>query len=677
MADPDLAAFITLVCQNILDGWPQRSRERLVRTRLIPISKPDGGVRPIAIGSCLLKIASKYACEVHQESIRNHFQTGRQFGVLQPNGCEIIAHQARAAYNNGSSILTIDCKNAFNSPDRKKIYETIMASPVFAPFLGIFAVEYQNPSDLIWHPIDASHVRILQSVSGTRQGSVCGGLFFSALLHPLLVDLVSTFPEVTAWAYLDDLTFAGTPEELERVYDWLVPRLAVLHLSVNASKCELLVHPTAAAPDRLSTFVTVKGDGFIKIVGTRIGETTACSDALKLVVEKSRRFFLRLESLQGPAALALLSACGVPRATFISRTHPPEVSLPFLTLFENGVATCLSTLADTPITHETRCLAHLPRRDGGLGVTNMVWIAPIAYSASLAECCPNPSAEPAHDQRSGTTIFNERQVLPFLTPLQMRTIKETSERDTSAWLTAPARWNPLHFSAALRLRLCAPRLGEPSVLECAPCGKSFDAADYYTHVPGCVKRSGQNTTVKHNTLRDICSRSLRTVGIRVETEPREYKSYICQKCLGSFDKDAATIHARTCRNANFRPTGPDLRVEWPDSENSLNGTVYDWTIVHGCAPSLRTTPILQHFRTKAAQKHRLYDEQVTANGEELVVLAISAHGVISKDARQFAKRIARAMDTTTHSVTTQWSIALQKRNGATAAQARCRQWAKG
>jgi ribosomal protein L40E len=183
-----------------------------------------------------------------------------------------------------------------------------------------------------------------------------------------------------------------------------------------------------------------------------------------------------------------------------------------------------------------------------------------------------------------------------------------------------------------------------------------------------------NATRKHNSLRDLVHRTVRSAGIMAESEPREYKSYVCQRCDATISREETRDHARSCRDATFRPTGPDLRIEWPDLTNSLNGVVYDFTIVHGTAPSLRSAPLSDHFKRKDTSKHQLYDEQCRLNGEQLVVLCLSAHGVLSKETRAFAKRVAIAVDSTITEIVSAWSVLLQKRNGATAAQARLRFW---
>ena len=133
----------------------------------------------------------------------------------------------------------------------------------------------------------------------------------------------------------------------------------------------------------------------------------------------------------------------------------------------------------------------------------------------------------------------------------------------------------------------------------------------------------------------------------------------------------------SCRNARFRPTGPDLRVEWgassdnaADQENAVN----DWTVVHATAPSRRSASYKALFAAKSAEKRGLYEEMVHANGEKLVVLGITSHGVLSKETVAFVARIAGATGRAAKEISLELSVALQQHNGAAIAQSRGRRW---
>jgi hypothetical protein len=61
---------------------------------------------------------------------------------MRKSGCEIVAHNARVDYKNGKHILTIDKKNAFNCPDRRKIAEELYNRQEFSHLYNLFMLEY-------------------------------------------------------------------------------------------------------------------------------------------------------------------------------------------------------------------------------------------------------------------------------------------------------------------------------------------------------------------------------------------------------------------------------------------------------------------------------------------------------------------------------------------------------
>ena len=630
------------------------------------------------VGTIWLKIAARYLFKVHRDDVLAYF-AGLQYGCGEDNGAEIIIHNVRRAHAEGETVCTIDARNAFNSPCRVALWNAVSSLACLVPFLGIFALEYATPGDLIWH--GRSETRRAKSARGTRQGSVFGGVFFAALIHPVLLECRKRFPSVTIYAYLDDITLTSTDEaELALAFLFLKAELAKLLLDFNSSKCEILLRAGASLPESLADEVRVKEDGVIKVLGAFIGVAAVCSERL---VQKQRchdLFFRRVLQLKGPSAYAVLSFCGVPRATYFVRTHAPEVSADFVTAFEDKVGGAFASLSKARVDHETRIMGHLPRRDGGLGLTDFQLVAPLAYRASLGQAVPAAFPEPVENQKVATALLNE-QLVKELSPLRQLTLRETKTSDestgTSSWLIANALWILAHFEAAIRYRICAAAADDPQTLECAPCRSLFSAEDHPTHVTGCVRRSGKNATRKHNRLVDISYGFLRAVGVVCEKEPRDYKAFVCDTCGEKFSKDDSIVHARVCRNARFRPTGPDLRVEWAaSSENPADwdNVVYDWTVVHATAPSHRRSNYKALFAAKKAEKEALYGDMVRANGEKFVVLCITSHGVMSKETVAFVARMAAATGKKEADIRMSILVALQQHNGAAIAQSRGRRW---
>src|SRR6185312_2339125 len=95
MEDPDaargIAAFVTDIANAAVSPTV---RELLTTCTLVGIPKPDGGVRPIAMGEVFLKIASCLAQQLCAQDLRDLFAP-YQAGVLNPSGAQGIVHKVR------------------------------------------------------------------------------------------------------------------------------------------------------------------------------------------------------------------------------------------------------------------------------------------------------------------------------------------------------------------------------------------------------------------------------------------------------------------------------------------------------------------------------------------------------------------------------------------------------
>ena len=85
--------------------------------------KKDEGIRPIAVGNTLRRLATKVVLRPYTREIRDHLEP-YQLGVGTPAGCE-AAHRATRLYMETAStpkvLLKVDLKNAFNTIRRDKI----------------------------------------------------------------------------------------------------------------------------------------------------------------------------------------------------------------------------------------------------------------------------------------------------------------------------------------------------------------------------------------------------------------------------------------------------------------------------------------------------------------------------------------------------------------------------
>jgi hypothetical protein len=95
----------------------------LKAARLIGLQKDDGGVRPIAVGDLVYRVAMK---AILKTSYRSDMLLPWQLGVNTPRGVKpaiFILEEAIQGENKGgyNSLTILDLSNAFNSIERASI----------------------------------------------------------------------------------------------------------------------------------------------------------------------------------------------------------------------------------------------------------------------------------------------------------------------------------------------------------------------------------------------------------------------------------------------------------------------------------------------------------------------------------------------------------------------------
>ena len=191
-----LASFVS---QLISGNVPHPVTPFFFGARLLGLNKPAGGVRPIAAGCTLRRLAAKcLGNSVFEEMGSLLFPL--QVGYGTRLGAEGAVHAARAYLTQlhpGNLMLKLDFQNAFNSIRRDVILkEVLIKAPKVYP-LAYSA--YRFPSFLFY-----GNSTIL-SAEGVQQGDPLGPLLFCLGIHDLISSLQSQFRVF----YLDDGTLGG------------------------------------------------------------------------------------------------------------------------------------------------------------------------------------------------------------------------------------------------------------------------------------------------------------------------------------------------------------------------------------------------------------------------------------------------------------------------------------
>ena len=316
---------------------------------LVPLEKSGGGVRPIAIGEVLRRIACRAVCYQFRSDFAAHFPH-HQFGVNVQGGVEQVVLAVRAHLQRFQSagapcaIYRMDCRNAFNSMRRAAFLSELLRSfPSLVPLVASF---YTRAGRLFVRSADGSVATVL-STDGTQQGDPLGPFLFALGIQPCLEEVQAAFiyRGVLVLAYADDIHLVGPPDIAYEAFCMLRVRLEkVAGLSMSFGKCHVwgtcgartltvADYPVAVDDDE---HITISTAGIIVLGVPFGGNVTALLHNMVVDARHGRSLFAKLAGLDalvqlgGPrgraAAYVLAQGCLPGAYTFLLRNVDPADS---------------------------------------------------------------------------------------------------------------------------------------------------------------------------------------------------------------------------------------------------------------------------------------------------------------------------------------------------------------
>ena len=661
----EFAAFILDVMNGTID---ESVRKRLVRARLVPIGKANGGIRPIAIGEVVLKIAGKVLFARYASEINAHF--GRlQFGCLHKKGVERVVHNVRADLAQGRHVLAVDQANAFNTPHRFRIAMALYAVPVFRYFWRVFFLEYGAASDLLFFDGGKLFERI-PSQRGTRQGSSLGGFYFCVVLQPVLEALAAEFPEINFYAYMDDVTMTGfDPEELATAFFRFRDLCRPLGLEFNAEKCDWLGAEGEAMHASLSEAGVVRCEGCVKILGAYIGEAAAIRKKLLDKLEKHDLLFERLIRMDaGSAQYGILLSCGLPRHGYNLRVHHPDVVRESALAFDRRLLDVAIVWFDIDVNDDLRIL-RLPRGYEGAGLVETVDICAHAYDDSVWDALdflgrhPVPTAQkPPSQHNACARMYEERRSHLHRDggPTVRRLLDLNGLKGAARCLTSGKTWMPPHcFAHIFRMKAHLKSTRLPLYACCPACPQLglMMQKDFAIHVHGCTKiPSADNATGAHNLLRDKIVKTGKDNAIPCSSEPKGYQAYTCSSCgthiEGQNVDQRVRAHDRACTSKLYR-SGVDVdgyMVPKCNLHHESRSTMakarflLDVTIAHLLCASYLSTPIDSVVKSKILEKTTRYVTSGMIVADEFRVGVVFSTGGCDAGMMSFLSQFAISAD---------------------------------
>ena len=249
-----LQAGAEFVVDFLFGGVPEEALKANLGARLVPLLKPSGGVRAIAMGSVVRRLAARAACAVVKPRVAAAVGP-QQYGVGKKAGCELVHKCITALTDEDASrvVVAFDASNAFGTLPRQFIWNGVSArlpeltSTVLA-WLG-------KPTEhVLWDSRGRAH-RVESNV-GVDQGCPLSPLLFSLALAEALQSLSEQLrlldPAAHVFAYLDDVVVVTPAPVAGRVAATVERALAGVGLTVNGGKTKVWTRdPTVNLPAQL------------------------------------------------------------------------------------------------------------------------------------------------------------------------------------------------------------------------------------------------------------------------------------------------------------------------------------------------------------------------------------------------------------------------------------------
>ena len=340
-------------------------------SRLILIPKPDGKVRPIAIGEAWIRFLGRILSRRFSKQV-GQFLAPLQLGVGIRGGCDIMSHLAQRAYESPDmTVATLDIGNAFNSLRRGYIADALQAHcPDLVPF---FQWAYAQASPLL----NSSGVSFGVSATGVRQGDPLGPLYFCLGFHFMTRHIQETLgPRCNVMAYMDDITIHGPAPILMEKYEEIVDFGRDHEINFNHAK-SFIIADGPTPPDGLQ-----RCDSLV-CVGIPIGPEEFQVEKVKLMLEKGERSLQTIQLLPLQCGFPLLFHAMNGKFIHIIRNLPPPSFKDLLQHYDSQMdSTLAEMLGSAQLPPLAQTLRSLPIRVGGTGITRLDLIADMAYEAT-------------------------------------------------------------------------------------------------------------------------------------------------------------------------------------------------------------------------------------------------------------------------------------------------------
>ena len=542
----ELTAFVNLALQGKV---PDFALPIFYGASLIALNKKGGGIRPIAVGNTIRRLAAKVGLRPLTEALGEELRPV-QLGFGTPGGCEAAVHATRRylkCTRERRVILKLDMRNAFNTIRRDTfLTEARERIPTLYPLLW---QAYAKPTALLFGDT------IIPSATGLQQGDPVGPALFSLGVDSVSRNIKS---ELNVW-FLDDATVGGPIDDVLADLTTITAELARRGLEINDAKCELVLinHHGEDIPRTSDQFrgvlpnVRVLGEEDQVLLGAPLS-AAAIAPALRSKRDALKIMASRLVHIDPHSALVLLKNCfAVPRLQYILRTSAAFNNLEDLREIDTTIREAVSTIVNVRFDEPSWKQAVLPVSLGGLGVRRSEDIALPSFissmysTSSLVDSILSNSTglEPTNELVEAINIWRNRSgeepeglakkkqkswdrisakqdledQVRAANQVDAARLAAAARHESGLWLHAiPIPSLGTHLDAETIRIAVAQRVGAPV---CEPhrcrCGSNMDALGH--HALSCRVSAGRFP--RHSAINDVVKRALHGAGLPSILEP--------------------------------------------------------------------------------------------------------------------------------------------------------------
>jgi len=205
--------------------------------------------------------------------------------------------------------------------------------------------------------------------------------------------------------------------------------------------------------------------------------------------------------------------------------------------------------------------------------------------------------------------------------------------------------------------------------QCIGCGddsRVYDQVDFVLHAHGCGKLpTGNNCRSKHEAAvaffhRWASTPLARSKGTESECPPKLLSTWGCRKCgRENIPYEEVRRHNNECKVALDRQ-GPDWVTTFPDGSRY----VYDYTDLHVTCPSYRSRKVATLVEEKMSDKRSKYVATGMVPHSEFVVVLVYSYGGLHDNTLKLIKQLAKINDVHATVLLKEFSVLLQRHNGA-------------